>query len=215
MNHNVVVGGFASSERQISDVALALATHCDQEFCGISFRRAMNNRGELERLVRRAKVWTHSAGMMAICGTSPAEITAFAPPVPTSLHALIAKATQSGWDLVGSQLIAHGDYRGAGACIKGFTTELGGHLYDNMRHLGQIALHDALKTGVAAREAGIATGMAFMQDDRLFRPGVDAQEMARRGGVTVVVIPGHHETFVRLPVETAVEYEACLDNVRL
>ncbi|HEY5695286.1 MAG TPA: hypothetical protein VIQ80_00455 [Candidatus Saccharimonadales bacterium] len=209
MAHKVLVGGFASGRSQVEKVAAALAARYNEDVEAISFREAMTDRTRLERLTRGAQVLTHSAGMMAIRDTDPQSITAVAPPVPVWAPVLAARALASISELAARSLPRVGSERDEiDGCMRDGAAELLVHLHGNMRWLGEIAAHDALRVGIAAREAGIDTGLVFMQNDRLFRPLPANIERARQFGVRIVTLLGAHEFFVKNPGLVLDAYEA-------
>lgn len=208
MSHNLLVGGFASSERQIEKVADVLAARQDEEFAAISFREAMSDRDRLERMALGAKVITHSAGMMAVRGTKPESIAAIAPPVPVRAPFLAARAIASGLEFAVADARRRAEDKEVVECVEDAVSELVLHLHGNLRWLGSIAVFDALKAGVAAEEEGIRTGIAFMTKDKLFQPHARKLLWARRRGLRVVTISGVHEDFVQNPGRIMNEYDA-------
>lgn len=200
MSHNVIVGGFASNKAQVERAADALAHHYDEEFDGISFREAMNDSGDLYRLTRKARVFTHSAGMVAIRHTHPESITAFTPPVPVPPRLLVERALHSAGEFAASSFWLL-DKEGL-QCANDVAKELRFHMYGNLRHLNQIAIFDALRAGADAAGDGIDTNLVFMAQDRLFRPSAEEIGRAVKEGVNVRILPGHHEEFIARPKQT-------------
>lgn len=207
MSHNLLVGGFASSERQTKRVADVLAARQDEEFAAISFREAMSDRERLERMARGADVVTHSAGMLAIRGTRPESITAIAPPVPVWAPLLAARAIASGLEFAATDTRRCTDDKEVTKCIEDAAVELALHLPDNLRWLWDIATFDVLKAGIAAQEEGISAGIAFMTKDKLFQPSAHRLQWARRLGLKVVSVSGTHEDFLQRPGSILNEYE--------
>jgi len=205
MSHNVIVGGFASSERQMEVVASALATYYDEEFDGISFREAMGDKERIGSLARDANFYTHSAGMIAIRHTSPDAIIAVAPPLPVLPHNLVACTIASALEFTANSVLC-GEL-GDRACIHDTIYELIGHMYGNMKWLGHIAAFDSIQAGIAAQEAGITTSLAFMERDRLFQPRPEELVRARESGVYAVILPGAHEQLISAPRRTIDAYE--------
>lgn len=207
MAHKVLVGGFASGQRQMEKVARSLAVHYDEDVEAISFREAMTDTIRLERMTRQAEVITHSAGMVAIKGTSPESITAIAPPVPVWAPLLAMRAIASTTELALHSVTPWYEPDEVDGCIRDGTAELLLHLEGNMRWMGQIALFDALKTSREAQEAGIGTGLALMSGDRLFQSHPRKIEETRRAGVTIAVVSGAHEDFIKTPHRVLRDYE--------
>lgn len=207
MSHNLLVGGFASSERQVKRVADVLAARQGEEFAAISFREAMSDRDRLERMAHGADVVTHSAGMVAIQGTKPESITAIAPPVPVWAPLLAARAIASGLEFALTDTRRPADSKEVAQCVSDAGRELALHLHGNVRELGAIATFDALKAGLAAQEAGVNTGIAFMTKDKLFQPSAHRLLCARRLGLRVVSVSGTHEDFLQRPASVLNEYD--------
>jgi len=207
MAHNVIVGGFASGKKQVEKIANSLAVYHDDDFEGISFREAMVDRDRLDHLTRGARVVTHSAGMVAMCDMRPRSIDAMAPPVPVWAPLLAAKAITSTAELAAESLIPWQEDDEVDGCLRNGTEELCMHLRGNMRWLGRIAAFDALNQAVAAHQAGIEIGLAFMSGDLLFRPSERRIAQVRRQGMYVVRVAGGHEEFIRHPKRVYSAYE--------
>lgn len=207
MAHNVIVGGFASGKKQVEKVAYSLAAYHDEDFEGISFREAMTDRDRLDRITRGARVITHSAGMVAMKDMRPKSIDAIAPPVPVWAPFLAARAVASTVELAAGNCIPWQEADEVGGCLRNGTEELLVHLHGNMRWLGHIASFNALRAGVAAHEAGITAGLAFMNGDVLFQPHKKDVAWARKVGLYVVTVAGAHEEFIRRPTSVFSSYE--------
>jgi hypothetical protein len=207
MAHNVVVGGFASGRKQVEKLANSLAAYHDEDFEGISFREAMDDQGRLDNMTRGAHVVTHSAGMVALRDMRPNSIDAIAPPVPVWAPLLAAKAIASTAELAGLSVLPWQEADEVDGCLRNGTEELCFHLQGNLQWLGRIAAFDALTRGLAAKEAGIEVGVAFMSSDRLFQPSQRRIARARQSGLYVVRVPGGHEEFIRRPRRVFTSYE--------
>jgi hypothetical protein len=207
MAHNVVIGGFASGKKQVEKVARSLSVYHDADFEGISFREAMTDRDKLDRMTRGAHVITHSAGMAAMKDMRPDSIDAIAPPVPVWAPILAAKAITSTLELAAGNCIPWRETDEIDSCLRNGTEELCMHLHGNMRWLGQISTFNALRAGVAAKEAGITAGVAFMSGDMLFQPNQKQVVWARKAGLYVVTVAGGHEEFIRHPTRVFSSYE--------
>jgi hypothetical protein len=206
MARNVIVGGFASGKKQVEKVAHSLAAYHDADFEGISFREAMTNRNRLDRMTRDANVITHSAGMVAIKDMRPRSIDAMAPPVPVWAPLLAARAIASTAELAAVSWMPWQGVEVEG-CLRDGTEELCAHFHGNLRWLGRISSFNSLQAGVAAQEAGIRTGLAFMNRDVLFQPDKHQVARARKMGLRVVTVAGTHEDFIRRPVGVFSSYE--------
>lgn len=207
MAHKVLVGGFASGPRQMEKVAHALAVHYDEDVEAVSFREAMTDSKRVARMTRQADVITHSAGMLAIKGTSPESILAVAPPVPVWAPFLAARAMASTTELALHSIVPLCPPDEVDSCIRDGTAELVLHLEGNLRWLGKIAFFDALQAAKAAQEAGISTGLALMSHDRLFQSNPRKVRAIREAGVNVVIVPGAHEDFIKQPHRVLDIYE--------
>lgn len=215
MAHGVVIGGFASNQRHVDRVSAALSRHYDYDIEGVSFRNAMDDRDQVERLAKQATVFTHSAGMLAVKDTMPNEIIAIAPPLPTVSPRLVARAALSGCGLALSSFASIERLAKVNECGCDAASELLRHLDGNLRQLGSIASFNALETGAAAASAGIETSIAFMRKDRFFRPTEAALAEANAQGVTAVMLPGHHDELLCFPEKTIGEFEAAKEELKV
>lgn len=206
MTRSIVVGGFASSQEHVDRVVEGLSHYYDHDFDGVSFREAMADPGKLERMVRRRRVFTHSAGMLAIKDTMPSEIIAIAPPLPTAQRELIARAILSCFGLAASSLGSIERRGKVNECGRDAAVELLFHMNGNLGRLGMIAGFSALEMGAAASEAGVTTNIAFMDKDWLFRPP-NKELTANIVGVTMMELTGHHDELLCYPERTIAEFE--------
>lgn len=208
MTRKIIVGGFASEQRQMDRVARSFSEFYDEDVEGVSFRSAMNNPLALDELVRGGTVFTHSAGMVAIKDTMPREIIAVAPPVPTSVTRLIARSARGAHDLaresfsqpLKQQLTLAG--RGAELGLEVFW-----HPRAHLGRLGVISTFDAIERGIAAQSAGIETDIAFMDHDQLFQLSNGNRIRAANAGLSVLTLHGGHEKLLFEPDELIAEYD--------
>ncbi len=208
MTRKVIVGGFASSESHMKSVLNTLSENLDEEIYGITFINAIRNPELAEKFVHDAHVLTHSAGMFAIRDTSPRTITAVAPPLPTAPLSLVKRAGKSGVGLMASSLISQDrrlSVRDVGvATARAFLEHPVGHV----RSIGDIAVFNAIDAAIAAKEAGVRTRLAFMDQDKFFQPTPQDTQRAHQFGISVLRLKGHHDEFLINPYETYVELEA-------
>src|ERR1019366_3336325 len=83
--------GFGNGHACVERVTSVLAPSYD-EVDAFTFSEAMSNPDRVRKAVRNVQAVTHSAGMLALVGTSPERIDAFDPPLPTSKLRLIGRA---------------------------------------------------------------------------------------------------------------------------
>ena len=214
MTRSVIVGGFASSQEHVDRVAAGLASYYDYDFDGISFREAMADPGKLERMVRRRKVFTHSAGMLAIKDTMPSEIIAIAPPLPTAPRELITRAILSSFGSMASSFGSIERREKVNECGRDAALELLFHMNGNFGKLRMIADFSALEMGAAASKAGVTTNIAFMDKDWFFR-SPEKELTANLVGVTTMELTGYHEELLCYPERTIAEFEAKRAAMRL
>lgn len=206
MARKVIVGGFASNERQMNRVAEHLSEFYDEDVEAMSFRAAMNEPVKLEQFVRGATVFTHSAGMLAVQHTNPHEIVAIAPPVPTPVRSLILRAGYSAYDRAVQARGKKGKLT-TGQAFE-FGKEIALHSNANLGRLGMISTFNAIEVGIAAKEAGIEADIAFMSEDRLFQLSDAQYRKASEAGLSLMSIHGGHEQFTLEPSEVIAEYDA-------
>ncbi len=212
MRHKVIVGGFASSERQIKRVAEELSVYYDEDVDGFSLRQAMDSPVRLDQHLRGSTVITHSAGFEAIRHTTPSEIIGITPPLATPTWQLIARAAWSGIELLSKQSRRHELFDAVNSCIQENAKEFIEYPYGHLKHLRRISQCDAFDVALAASEAGIDTNIAFMNHDRLFPPNELKIFKARVMGLRAVVLSGGHEEFMLQPAGTMDEYHKAIEE---
>lgn len=76
------IGGFLNGRRAAEGVGYALEKHFE-EVDAFTFSDAMKDQKNTFKAASGAVVLTHSAAMLAIVGSKPAELHAIAAPIPT------------------------------------------------------------------------------------------------------------------------------------
>ena len=195
MKQKVVVGGFASDQKQIEHVALDLSEYYDEDVIGMNFRKAMQTS---RAFFDGRELITHSAGFRAVWGALPERITAIAPPVPEAIHKLMWRGF-----VMGRKLSSHQEKPGQDA-DGNLLEELLHHPRTHLGVLSSISHFDALLEASWYQKHDVPTTVVFMKSDRLFRLGTqavrDSITSARRIDVDVVTAFGDHSRFTHDPI---------------
>lgn len=208
MTRAVYVGGFGNGMRSAERVAEALVHFGYDQVDPITFSSAMDNPDQLRRAVRGVAVFSHSAGMVSLRGTSPTEIHAFGAPLPARPARLL---TRIAWKTIRMHVPGCGavSARDAGLVADydiGSVAEGLENPASSLRHARRVPSFNAVNAAIAAQRAGISTTLAYNQGDELFQlPSAEALR-AQHAGVGVVRLSGIHDELVLRPAETLAEY---------
>ena len=191
MAEKLVIGGFASTKKQIQTVATTLSEHLGVDVEGLNFREA---RAKHRAFFDGRSIITHSGGMLPISGSEPDTVIAVAPPVPESVSKLLWR----GW-LMGRKL-NHLELAVKKYCD---TSQ-----YEALRHpkthfgcLPEISHFNAFTSAQQLAARGVKTTIALMRKDGIFHypdQSIERQE----GNYKAVVIDGEHVDFTHRPIET-------------
>lgn len=209
MSRAVYIGGFGNGRGSVERVAEALSGYYD-DVDAFTFSGAMSTPDIICKAVHNVRVVTHSAGMLAIVGTSPDRIDAFDPPLPSSRLKLLGR---TGIKTVRMHTPGIG-IRSAGdiAAVNGYdcssTAELIAHPVRNLGSLNAISRFDAVDAAIAARVDGIDISLVYMDGDEYFQLSEEREAIANARHVTVVRLPGIHDELVIRPMETLSVYRA-------
>lgn len=202
-NRAVYIGGFSNGKWAADQVARALEPHY-LDIDTFTFAAAMDDPETIRRAVQGIDVLTHSAGMLALPGTRPRSIEAFAAPLPTSKWALVGRTFVKAARM---HTFGIGIHRPADIpVVLGYDASVSGemlaHPRGNLGRLGQIANFNCVKTAINAQDADIPTRLVHMEGDEYFRFGPDDEVQATVAGAAVRGIPGVHDELVLRPSET-------------
>lgn len=209
MSRVVFIGGFGNGRGNVERVASALTAYYD-DVDPFTFSRAISNPDTIRKATRNVNTVTHSAGMLALVGTSPDRIDAFDPPLPTTRLKIIGKA---GFNTVRVHMPGIGirstkDFAAISGYDRSSIAELAVHPARNFGNLGAIARFDAVDSAIAARKNGIKVALGYMNGDKYFQLSEEREAAANAGQVNVVRLPGIHDELVIRPAETLHAYRA-------
>lgn len=204
-----VYGGFGSNDYQVDKMCEQISDDTGCEARGISFERALQNSERAADLLHERQTVTHSAGAMAVAMTmarfpevAPTSLLAVAPPYPVPAWQLIWRARQILENEVRTSRhdreVALANVRQTGALGR----ELVLHARGNFGEIPAIARFNAFKFGNSLVNRGIATQLAFMDEDEFFSPNaVKFRNYFRNADprLDVLQIPGYHCEFAQNP----------------
>lgn len=204
------IGGVGSDTYLVKGVVSALETHFQANVIGLSFSEASRNRARLARLATDAVVVTHSAGMMLLRDSTPLEVIAIAPPMPSLPSLLLWRSFPKTAALLASGREAHDRPQKLLAYHVHAAVEHIRHPFDNSMYLKEISFFDAARSAVELTKAGVKVTLGFMENERLFPYSADHPhvELAKKEGVQIFeTILGHHDEFVLYPLEVLAQLE--------
>lgn len=199
----VYIGGFGNGQKSADGVAEALADYYGN-VVPFTFSSALEFPHILRQAARKADVITHSAGMLALRGTSPNSITAFGAPLPTSKCKLVGRTmVKTGrMHVPGVGIRSPRDVLTVTKYNSSTMTELAVHPIANLGQLGKIACFDAVQAAIAAKKAGISSQLTYNASDEYYRLTSQDTTSAIDAGVIVKMIPGVHDELVLRPKAT-------------
>ena len=210
MRKILYIGGVGSDTYLVKGVVDALESYFQANVIGLSFSEASRNRARIARLAPDALVVTHSAGMVLLKDSTPQEVIAIAPPMPSIPSLLIWRSLQKTIALFASGREAPDRPQKLFAYHLHSMIEHLRRPYGNSMFLKEIAVFDAAKNAVELTKAGAKVTLGFMENDRLFphSAGHPHMELARQEGVQILdAILGHHDEFVLYPLEVLAQLE--------
>lgn len=191
MAEKLVIGGFASTKKQIQTVANILSEHLDADVEGLNFREA---RAKCRAFFDGRNIITHSGGMVTIAHSEPHSVLAIAPPVPE----FVSKLLWRGW-LMGRKL------NHLEVAVKKYCDT---SQYEALRHpkthfgcLPEISHFNAFTSAQQLAAQGVKTTIALMKKDGIFHYP-DQFDENPGGSYQTVVIDGEHVDFTNHPIET-------------
>lgn len=204
MSQAIYVGGFSGGRRTAERVQEALGTYYE-DVEAYTFAEAMSRLDEIKRAVKNTSVITHSAGMLALKGTSPSEVFAFGAPLPRGrINILGATAAKFGQMHIGIR-----NMRDA-ARVARFDIESGLELVTptpdkglgHWRHFmnGDISRFDAIEAGTGLQENGSDVNLTYGTRDLYFYPTPLQRQQAQDGGVRLTSVANDvHDSLVLQP----------------
>ncbi len=204
------IGGVGSDAHLVKNVSDALGMHFKTNVIGFSFSEASQNRAKIARLAPGALVITHSAGMMLLKDSTPREVLAIAPPMPSIPSMLVWRSFPKTITLLASGREARDRPRKVLSYHAHSVLEHIRRPQSNGMYLKEISLFDAAKSAVELTKAGAKVAIGLMENDRLFphSAGHPHMELAKNEGVQVLdTVLGHHDEFVLYPLEVLAQLE--------
>lgn len=202
MNRLVYVGGFGNGPASEAIHETLRHGWNVEDIDSFTFAEAMAQPERVAKAARGVLCVSHSAGLMALDGTSPEVIHAFNPPLPTKIPSLLAR---TGLKTAGMFVRGFTDYgisgiKAAAVYSQNSATELGSHPVANLRHLPKIAKANAIKIAGEAAKNEVSIFPSWTQHDNYFYPSVHDYYYANRLGVSIESeLPGEHDEFVLRP----------------
>lgn len=204
MDKIVYIGGIGSDARQVEHIARALSAQFKKNVIAFSFSKARRNAAQIARLVPDCLVITHAAGLMLLKNTTPKELIAIAPPMPTLPSVLLWRGVLKTMALFGSSGESHerGRKIWLRQCLAAGEYLL--HPQHSAMLLRDISAFNAARLAVEFVNGGGKVTIGFMENDVLF-PDTSLHphmELAKECGVTIRDnILGHHDELALYPVE--------------
>lgn len=197
----VYIGGCGGSLSTANSVASALSRHYYRDVDPFTFSFAVDNHEVVRNAVDGVDVITHGAGMLAVLHTFPAEIRAFAAPLPTPLHTLASRKITKTARLFtpGISIQSLPDIIDVTKLHLGWATELMTHPIANLSQLKAIARFDAVKEATRAVDRGINTTLAFMTNDAYYQPNYEQIGRMAEAAINFTWLPGEHDALPLQP----------------
>jgi hypothetical protein len=201
-NRSVYIGGFGNGKKLAEGVGEALSPD-NRDVDVFTFSQAMDDPGQILRAIKGAKVFTHSAGINTIKDSSPSEIIAVAPPLPSSQKGLVLRAGVKSARMIGHGLSGKEAFSTVNSYNASSVGELMRHPVGNLKHLKEIANTNSITLAASAEAVGIPTQLFFMdRDDFGFIPNTEQQIFAKTLGIQLNMIEGRHDQLPLYPTQT-------------
>jgi hypothetical protein len=210
MDKILYIGGVGSDTHLVKNVSDALSTYFKTNVVGFSFSEATQNRAQIARIAPDALVITHSAGMVLLKDSTPREVLAIAPPMPSVPSMLVWRSFPKTMALLASGREARDRPRKLLSYHVHSAIEHIRRPYGNSMYLKEISFFDAAKSAVELTKMGAKVTLGFMENDRLFpySAGHPHIELAKNEGVEVLdTVLGHHDEFILYPLEVLAQLE--------
>jgi hypothetical protein len=204
MKKILYIGGVGSDSHLVDGIARMLERQFDANVVAMSFSAARKNKAKVARLAPECLVITHAAGMLLLKNTTPKELIAIAPPMPTLLSLLLWRSFPAVGTLIAGSRESAGRPRKVTEYLLRSLAEHVLHPFHNSLLLKEISLFNAAQIAVEMRRCGTKVTLGFMDNDKL---SPDAQqhphlEIARQQGVAVYdTVLGHHDELGLYPLE--------------
>lgn len=198
----VMIGGFASTEKQVAGTAEQLAEYLDKDVEALNFRQA---REKSSAFFDGRSVITHSGGILPVEGSRPEELLAVAPVVPSSQAALLFKGWAMGRKL--HQAEASEERLRDTSYYEGLR-----HWNANFGALPEISKFNTFEAVRKMARYGTKVTVSLMEQDGLFayrgEELLEDIEHAMLAHVKVVSVPGEHVRFTNDPASVMAEIAA-------
>jgi hypothetical protein len=204
MKKILYIGGVGSDSHLVGAIARLLESQLDVNVIAMSFSEARRNGAAVARLAPECLVITHAAGMLLLKNTTPKELIAIAPPMPTVLSLLMWRTIPLVVALIASGRESVGRPRKVAEYLLRAIGEHLLHPYSNSLLLKEISMFNAAQLAVEMPRCGTKVTLGFMENDQL---SPDAHlhphmEIAREQGIAVYdTVLGHRDEFTLYPLE--------------
>jgi hypothetical protein len=204
MEKILYIGGMGSNSGAVGDVASALEAQFNVNVIGMSFSEAYVKRAVIARLACESLVITHSTGIMLLKDTTPKELIAIAPPMPSRPLLLALRTIPKTIALL---LSGRESYERPQKLLNYHMRAILEHSvrpHYNSMIVQEVAKFDAAQFSVEVVMAGGKVTLGFMERELLF-PGSNTHphiEVAKKHGVSVFDnIIGQHDEFALYPID--------------
>jgi len=204
MKKILYIGGVGSDSHLVDGIARMLERQYDANVIAMSFSEARRNKAKVARLAPECLVITHAAGMLLLKNTTPKELIAIAPPMPTLLSLLLWRSFPAVGALIASGKESSGRPNKVLRYLLRSLVEHILHPFHNGLLLKEISLFNAAQVAVEMKRCGTKVTLGFMENDRL---SPDAYlhphlEIAKQQGVAIYdTVLGHHDELGLYPLE--------------
>jgi len=200
----ILLGGFASTQRDYDQYAGMVEASSGRETSGYGFNGALNELETVAESIDHRDVITHSGGLLVAhdamnLGAMPRSVTAIAPSIPSQVRKLVSAGLLISLNNPVQQEQFHEKVQTASAkdeVLSNLTLSI-----RSVRRLGHFASFSFMES---ISLQGVSVKAALMSHDGLFdndKIPRAAIERAMRCGVEVVRVAGVHTSFTGSPVE--------------
>lgn len=214
MTEMVLMGGFASSKRQIETVAADMSTHLGRDILGMPLVKALRDPESAAEVLHDREVITHSAGAYATYLTMnlypqcrPESVTFVAAPVPTSRTLLLRRSPLVATNLALESLRHPATMRQNVLNAGKVVDELLRFHRDYYGAFTPISQFDSFEAAYELGKGGTAVEQVFMEHDELFPFTADIEARVESLELSAHVMKGQHADLLISPSRFLKKFE--------